>query len=238
MNTDRESESGAAGPDGRASARPARFVLLLVVVALVAYAIDLVTKVLATSALEGVEPVRILGGAVYLQLIRNPYAAFGLDFGGTWLLAIVAIVVVGVIIWLARRLRSTGWAIGLGLVLAGALGNLTDRVFRAPGPMQGHVVDFVSVFGPDGRYFPIFNAADSAITVGAVLIVVLSLLGRDYDGTIARGPKKNVSDDDEPGRDVSDDDVSDGGESDGTESGGSGPDGTGRAARTAGGDDA
>jgi len=192
VNTDREPESGAAGPDGSGSARPARRVLLLTLVAVAAYVIDLVTKVIATAQLEGAEPVRILGGAVYLQLIRNPYAAFGMDFGGTWLLALVAIVVVGVIVWFARRLRSTGWAIGLGLVLAGALGNLTDRLFRAPGPMQGHVVDFVSVFGPDGRYFPVFNAADSAITIGAILIVLLSLLGHDYDGTITRGPKKNV----------------------------------------------
>ncbi|WP_255375340.1 signal peptidase II [Saccharomonospora sp. CUA-673] len=188
MNTDREAHEPP---------RPPRRVLLLAVVAAVAYVVDVLTKVVATAGLEGEEPVRILGGAVYLQLLRNPYAAFGMDFGGTWLLALVAIIVVGAIIWFARKLRSTGWAIGLGLILAGALGNLTDRLFRAPGPMQGHVVDFVSVFGPDGRYFPVFNAADSAITVGAILIVLLTFLGRDYDGTITRGPKKNVDDDNE-----------------------------------------
>lgn len=195
MNTERETETAASGEPAGTGGRAARYVVLLASVAVVAYVIDLVTKIAATAGLEGEEPVRILGGLVYLQLIRNPYAAFGMDLGGTWILALVALAVVGVIIWFARKLRSTGWAIGLGLVLAGALGNLTDRVFRAPAPMHGHVVDFVSVFGPDGRYFPVFNAADSAITVGAVLIVVLSVLGRDYDGTIARGRKKNIDPD-------------------------------------------
>jgi signal peptidase II len=72
-------------------------------------------------------------------------------------------------------------------VLAGALGNLVDRIFRAPGVLQGHVVDFVSVFAPNGRFWPVFNVADSAIVVGGALIVVLSLLGRDYDGTRTGG---------------------------------------------------
>ncbi len=160
-----------------------RRVGLLVLVAAVAYVVDVVTKVVATATLEGEEPIRLLGGAVYLQLLRNPYAAFGMDIGGTWILTVVAIAVVVGIAWFARKLRSAGWAVGLGLVLAGALGNLTDRIFRAPAVFQGHVVDFISVFAPNGEFFPVFNAADSAITVGAGLIVVLTLLGRDYDGT-------------------------------------------------------
>lgn len=130
--------------------------------------------------------MRTLGGAVYLQIVRNPYAAFGMDLGGTWILTAIAAVIVVAIVWFARKLRSVGWAMGLGLVLAGALGNLTDRVFRLPGPLQGHVVDFISVFAPDGRFFPVFNAADSAITIGAGLLVLLAMLGRDYDGTIDR----------------------------------------------------
>lgn len=160
-----------------------RRVGLLVLVAAVAYVVDVVTKVVATATLEGEEPIRLLGGAVYLQLLRNPYAAFGMDIGGTWILTVVAIAVVVGIAWFARKLRSAGWAVGLGLVLAGALGNLPDRIFRAPAVFQGHVVDFISVFAPNGEFFPVFNAADSAITVGAGLIVVLTLLGRDYDGT-------------------------------------------------------
>ena len=78
----------------------------------------------------------------------------------------------------ARKLRSVPWAIALGLVLGGALGNFTDRLFRAPGPFLGHVVDFVSVFDPAGQVFPVFNVADSALCVGVVLAVLLELTGR------------------------------------------------------------
>lgn len=155
-------------------------------VALLAFTADLVTKIVATAALEGREPIRILGGAVYLQLLRNPGAAFSLATGMTWLLALIAIGVVVAILWLARKLRSVGWAIGLGLVLAGALGNLVDRIFRAPGVLRGHVIDFVSVFAPNGEVWPVFNVADSAIVVGGALIVVLTLLGKEYDGSTGK----------------------------------------------------
>ncbi|EHR51898.1 lipoprotein signal peptidase [Saccharomonospora marina XMU15] len=185
MSAEQQPESTAAAEQSQ-SDPPKRRVVLLAVVAVLAYAVDLITKIVATATLEGEPPLRILGGAVYLQLVRNPYAAFGMDFGGTWILALVAIAVAAAIIWFARRLRSPGWAVGLGLILAGALGNLTDRVFRAPAPLQGHVVDFVSVFAPNGEFFPVFNAADSAITVGAAVVVLLAVLGRDYDGTRVR----------------------------------------------------
>lgn len=165
---------------------PSRRVGVVAVVALIIFAADLTTKILATASLEGQEPVRILGGAVYLQLIRNPGAAFSMATGMTWVLALIAIAVVVAIIWLAGKLRSTGWAIGLGLVLAGALGNLVDRIFRAPGVLRGHVIDFLSVFAPNGEVWPVFNVADSAIVVGGALIVLLTLLGRDYDGTSTR----------------------------------------------------
>jgi signal peptidase II len=159
---------------------------MVAAVAAVVFVLDLVTKVLAVGALEGREPVRVLGGLVYLQILRNPGAAFSMATGMTWVLAIVAIAVVVAIVWLSRRLGSTGWAIGLGLVLAGALGNLVDRIFRAPGPLQGHVIDFISVFAPNGEAWPVFNVADSAIVVGGVLIVLLTLLGREYDGSHSR----------------------------------------------------
>ena len=120
---------------------------------------------------------------MYLQLLRNPGAAFSLATGYTWLLTLVAIAVVVVIVRVARRLRSTGWAVALGLVLGGALGNLTDRIFRAPGPLQGHVVDIVSLFATDGRVWPVFNLADSSIVTGGVLLVLMALLGRELDGT-------------------------------------------------------
>ncbi|PXY19505.1 signal peptidase II [Prauserella muralis] len=202
MSTEQGPDSTAGEKTEPQAPRPKRRIGLVALVAALAYAVDLVTKIIVTATLEGEEPVRILGGLVYLQLLRNPNAAYGLDIGGTWLLAVIAIIVVGVIIWFASRLRSVGWAIGLGLVLAGALGNLTDRIFRAPGVLHGHVVDFISVLEPNGEFFPVFNAADSAITVGAALIVLLSLLGRDYDGTVvARKTKKRSSGDGDDGED-------------------------------------
>jgi signal peptidase II len=175
-------------PDPRPG--PPRKALVLVLTAVVLYAFDLGSKVLALSQLEGQEPVRVLGGAVYLQIVRNPGAAFSIATGMTWVLALVAVGVVVAIFWILPRLRSTGWAVGLGLVLAGALGNLTDRFFRAPGPLRGHVIDFVSLFGPNGDHWPVFNVADSSIVVGGILIVLLSLLGHEYDGRRSSDKKK------------------------------------------------
>lgn len=166
--------------------QPRRRVGLVALIALVVLGLDLATKILAVALLEGQPPVRVLGGAVYLQLLRNPGAAFSMATGMTWVLAVIAIIVIGAICWIAPKLRSTGWAIGLALVLAGALGNLIDRIFRAPGVLQGHVIDFISVFAPNGEVWPVFNVADSAIVCGGILIVVLTLFGREYDGTVVR----------------------------------------------------
>ena len=125
----------------------------------------------------------VLGGLVYLQLVRNPGAAFSLATGYTWVLSLIAVVVVAVIVRIARRLRSSGWAVALGLILGGALGNLTDRIFRTPGPFRGHVVDLVSLLAPDGRVWPVFNLADSCIVTGGILLVLLALLGQELDGS-------------------------------------------------------
>ncbi|GAA5168147.1 hypothetical protein GCM10023321_61800 [Pseudonocardia eucalypti] len=163
-------------------ARPRR-VLLLAAIALSVLAVDLVTKIIAVRELEWREPMPILDGLVYLQLVRNPGAAFGMATGMTWLLTLIAVGVVVAIIRAAGRLRSRGWAVALGLVLGGALGNLGDRMFRYPGVLRGWVVDFVSLFAPDGRVWPVFNAADSAICLGGVLLVLLALFGRELDGT-------------------------------------------------------
>ena len=79
-------------------------------------------------------------------------------------------------------------------MLGGATGNLGDRIFRAPGPLQGHVVDFVSVFAPDGRALPVFNVADSAIVCGGILLVLLALMGRELDGTRSSDAEQATSD--------------------------------------------
>lgn len=173
---------GGPGGPGRVEPPPRR-VMLLVAAALTTLVADVLTKVAAVGALEGREPVRLLGGGLYLVLVRNPGAAFSLATGMTWLLTLVALAVVVAIIRLAPRLRSAGWAFGLGLVLGGALGNLVDRFLRAPGPLRGHVIDFLSLLAPDGSVWPVFNLADSAIVCGGVLLVLLTVLGRDYDGS-------------------------------------------------------
>ena len=161
---------------------------VLAVTAMLAVALDQLVKELCTQNLiEGV-PVRILGGLIYLSLLRNSGAAFSLGSGYTWVFPMVTLVVIGWIGYLTRRLRSVPWAIALGLVLGGALGNLGDRLFRAPGPFQGHVVDMVSLFGPYGEHFAVFNVADSCLSVGVVLAVLLELTGRQRDGS--RAPRK------------------------------------------------
>ncbi len=165
---------------------PPRRAWLFAVVAPVVLAADIITKVVAVASLEGEPPVRVLGGLAYLQLVRNAGAAFGMATGMTWLLTLVAVGVVVAIVWIMPKLRSIGWAIGLALVLAGALGNLIDRFLRQPGPLRGHVVDFVSPFAPNGDFFPVFNVADSSIVCGGALIVLMALLGRDYDGRSTR----------------------------------------------------
>ncbi len=203
-------------------------VRLLSAIAVVVLVVDIVTKVIAVARLEGREPVELLGGAVYLILVRNPGAAWSMATGYTWVISLIVIAVVIVIIRVAGRLRSTGWAVALGLVLGGALGNLVDRIFRAPGPLRGHVVDMVSVFAPDGSFFPVFNAADSAVVCGGILLVLLALTGREMDGTrtvSARRARREGAGDDagsDDGRSSSDDSPSgSSGSSDNSSTGGS-----------------
>ncbi|WP_239144960.1 signal peptidase II [Actinoplanes couchii] len=160
-----------------------RAVAVLAATVVVAVAVDQWTKHLSTENLVPGEPVRILGGLVYLSLLRNSGAAFSLGSDYTWIFPLITFVVVGVIGWMTLRLRSVPWGLSLGLVLGGAIGNLIDRLFRAPGPLHGHVVDMISVFGPYGEKFAVFNIADSCLTVGVVLAVVLELTGRQRDGT-------------------------------------------------------
>ncbi|MET0494287.1 MAG: signal peptidase II [Actinoplanes sp.] len=158
-----------------------------------AVVLDQVVKELSTKGLTDGEPLKILGGLVYLSLLRNSGAAFSLGSGYTWVFPLVTLAVVIWIGFMTRRLRSVPWAIALGLVLGGALGNLGDRLFRAPGPFQGHVVDMISVFGPYGEYFAVFNIADACLSVGVVLAVLLELMGRQRDGTrVAKKPKKET----------------------------------------------
>ena len=160
-----------------------RRVVLFALVAAVVLALDVVSKVLVVAKLPPTHaPVRILGGLIYLDQTRNSGAAFSLGTGFTAILTVVAVVVVIIIIRTAGRLRSAGWAVALGLVLGGAVGNLVDRLARHPGVGRGYVVDWISVFGPNGAHWPIFNLADSGIVCGAVLAALLAVLGIEFDG--------------------------------------------------------
>ncbi|MFG2331172.1 signal peptidase II [Streptomyces sp. NPDC048604] len=175
---------GAEGAD-EAAAQPAeqprgrRRILALFLVALFAYLLDLGSKILVVEKLEGHEPIRVIGDLLKFEAIRNPGAAFGMGEAFTIIFTCIATVVIIVIVRLARKLYSLPWAIALGLLLGGALGNLTDRIFRSPGVFEGAVVDFIAP-----AHFAVFNLADSAIVVGGFLIVILSFRGLDPDGTV------------------------------------------------------
>jgi len=170
-------------PEDRTPTVHVRRLGLLVGVALLSIVLDVVSKLIVVSDLDPMHSTRILGGAVYFSLIRNGGAAFGVANGMTVVFALVAVAVVGSIIRMAPKLRSGPWAVGLGLVLGGAIGNLIDRIFRSPGLLRGHVIDWISVFGPDGEHFPVFNLADSSITIGVVVLGFTALLGIELDGT-------------------------------------------------------
>ena len=152
---------------------------MLAGVAAFVLAADIITKALVVAHLREGEPVRVLGDVLMFNLLRNPGAAFSVGTGDTIVFTAIAVAVVVYIARTARKLYSIGWAITLGLLLGGALGNLTDRIFRAPGLFRGNVVDWIEVT----RYWPVFNLADSAIVCGGILTVLLAMLGYHLDGT-------------------------------------------------------
>lgn len=123
--------------------------------------------------------VRVLGDVLQLHLVRNPGAAFSLASGMTWIFSILATGVVIFIIWFAGRIRSIAWAVVFGLLLAGVLGNLTDRLFREPGFGLGHVIDFVST---PWMIPAIYNVADICIVTSMILFMILTIRGIGLDG--------------------------------------------------------
>ncbi len=160
---------------------PACCLALMAAVAVTVVTADAVSKGLALSHLTGHPPVRLLGGLITLSLTFNAGAAFSLGTSYTVIITLFVCGVIAIVVHTARRLRSLAWAAGFGLLLGGAAGNLGDRLFRAPGPMRGRVVDWINL-----PHFPwTFNLADSAITCAAVLIGLLALRGLRIDGTVA-----------------------------------------------------
>jgi signal peptidase II len=182
---------------GNQAAAPHTRIRVLLLTALIVMGADLLSKVLVVAHVSPAHrPIRVLGGLIYVEQARNSGAAFSVGTGATVMLTAISVVVVIVIVRAARRMTSPAWAISLGLILGGAVGNLIDRFFRAPSPGRGHVVDWISAFGPDGARWPIFNLADAAIVVGGAVAVLLSLRGVDFNGT--RNPIESDGDDERP----------------------------------------
>jgi signal peptidase II len=162
----------AAGPRVASS----RLVVVFATVALAAYAVDVLTKHLAVTRLADGD-VAVLDDWFVLHLTRNPGAAFSTGTEYTFALSCLAIAAVCVVLWFVRKVGTPGWAVALGLLWAGVAGNLTDRLFREPGPMRGHVIDLFMV--PN---WPVFNIADICINVAAALILLQTFRGIPLDG--------------------------------------------------------
>ncbi|MEU5050466.1 signal peptidase II [Streptomyces sp. NPDC021096] len=152
---------------------------LVVIVALVPLVLDFVTKQIALAHFSADEPVRVLGGLLRFSLVTNGGAAFSIGEGSTWLFSLVKFGVICGMLWFSLRIRSRIWAVTFGLIMGGAAGNLVDRVFRAPAPLEGRVVDWIQL--PN---WPVFNVADMAVVCGGALVVWASFRGINMDGTI------------------------------------------------------
>lgn len=192
-----QAEGGA--PVGRPRGR---LFAVLIVLAAVIYAADLITKTVVLRTLEGEAPLVVIKDVLQFRVIFNSGAAFSIGTGMTFVFTLIAAAVVVAIVRTARKLGSRAWAVTLGLLLGGALGNLTDRLLRYPSgfgrstQLQGHVVDFIEVLPghfPIIDYFPVFNIADSAIVCGGILAVILAWRNVQIDGS--RETKEATKDD-------------------------------------------
>lgn len=172
-------EDGSEIQQAETGGRSRWIALLPIAIAVVWFGLDLLAKQWALATLNEGVAVPVLGDFLKWMLVKNPGAAFSFASGATWVFTLLSAVVAGVIIWNIKRIRSVLWAIVLGLVLGGTLGNLADRLFREPGFPLGHVIDFI--------YTPwmmpaIYNVADIGIVVGMVCFVLLTLFGVSIDG--------------------------------------------------------
>jgi len=149
--------------------------------------LDYSTKFLALHYLTD-GPVKVIGNLLKFNLTFNSGAAFSLASSGTIFLSTFSLIIVAVIFYFSRKVKSTPWAVALGLVLGGIFGNLADRIFRSPGALQGEVVDWIQI--PN---WPVFNIADTAVVSAAILITILSAKNIDFYGK----SKKNEGSSDE-----------------------------------------
>ena len=141
----------------------------LFALALITWAVDFITKNWAIANLS-TSPRKVLGSFLQLTLLRNPGAAFSMATGFTIIFTSISIIVAIFIARYAYRITSPWWAYVAGLVLGGVLGNLTDRIFRSPGFLYGHVIDWIEL-----PHWPVFNLADSAIFIAAGIAILLTI---------------------------------------------------------------
>jgi signal peptidase II len=176
---------------GRAPLRTAAAGTIVVFLAALVLAADQFTKYLALQHLPVEDPVHVIGDFLVFFLIRNAGAAFSIGSSMTWLFTIALAVVALIIIWLVgTRVRARAWAIILGLLLGGVLGNLTDRLIREPGFGVGHVVDFINT---PWMMPATYNVADMFITTMMVGVAILVLIGLRLDGTRDKRAKADAT---------------------------------------------
>ena len=164
-------------PDAPPNTRRRALLIALFSISAVVLVLDQASKAWAISSLVEGERHDLVGSLLGFQLVFNPGAALSIATGMTWVLTIVAAVVI-VVVRASRRIGSWAWAVALGLLLGGALGNLVDRLVREPGVARGEVIDFIAY----ANWF-VGNIADIAIVSAAVLVVILAALGVHLDGT-------------------------------------------------------
>jgi signal peptidase II len=156
-----------------------RLAVVLYVTATAAYLLDRLTKLWVERTLAGEPPLDVIPGVLTLNYTTNSGGAFGLGRSAPWLFAGATIAVSAAIVVYSLRVARLPVAVGLGLVLGGALGNLTDRAVNGPG-LSGSVVDFI-----DLQIWPVFNVADTAIVTGAILLAVSTATAHDEREEIA-----------------------------------------------------
>ena len=138
-------------------------------VAWAVWVLDLATKIWAVNNLSYKSNIKVIGEFFQLTFVRNSGAAFSFAAGATIFLSIFGLIVMSAILYYTPQITSRGWAVVLGLVLGGILGNMVDRIFREPGVLRGHVIDWMQL--PN---WPVFNIADTAIVSAAVIAMVLT----------------------------------------------------------------
>jgi signal peptidase II len=164
-------------------------VRILFLIAAAVLALDIASKAIVVATLSDRAPVRLLGGLLTLRESRNSGAAFSIGTSMTVVFTLIAVGVIVFIVRTSRRIYSLPWAVALGLLLGGAMGNLGDRIFRSPGPFRGWVVDWIEL-----PHWPVFNLADSAIVCGGVLMVLIAARGYRIDGKVQAGEPASAPD--------------------------------------------